>query len=158
MLIDFNLSTLLKLRWPRDATSFQVFHVMDDRWYILNSLHIYTLLSFYSGKVSSLSKIHFKTKLIVKTYFTCDILKIVGAFFFKNSMTLPFVIPLHLQDLELRKSDRICVRRVFSFESLDVDEITQRIKSLAAENGDTSQEHLGLLDQDSFDFAYSIIK
>ncbi|KAJ0405417.1 hypothetical protein ATCC90586_001680 [Pythium insidiosum] len=41
-----------------------------------------------------------------------------------------FVVPLHLQDLELTRGDRVCVNHVHSFEGASADEIVQQLRAV----------------------------
>ncbi|GLD98064.1 hypothetical protein PINS_up006761 [Pythium insidiosum] len=60
-----------------------------------------------------------------------------------------FVVPLHLQDLELSRSDRVCVHHVHSLDGVSSDEIAQRLRGVNPQ---------GLLSSDGFDFCYSVVK
>ncbi|TMW67725.1 hypothetical protein Poli38472_007397 [Pythium oligandrum] len=77
-------------------------------------------------------------------------------------MATRFLVPLHLQDLELAKSDRICVQRVHSFEGLSSDDIVQLLRDTSSRvlhaGEDEGGDRNGLLEEDAFDLCYSVVK
>jgi hypothetical protein len=81
-------------------------------------------------------------------------------------MATAFLVPLHLADLELPKSDRLCVGHVQSFDGVSADEIAQQLRALSSRvihetsGGDDAggDDEPVLLESDSFDFCYSLVK